>query len=578
MTMKLKVRRYNLHRPTPSAAPAATVPVRPRPTPIKASAAPAEASALEPIEDGFGDGPFPTAGGPVDADDSQPAPAARPLSPDAFQTGDGEAARGELDQIRREGLTGRQLRMARRMAQKHGLPATSDFDAVRLLRAKGIDPFQKSTIMELVTAEDPDGAATVSRNLMVTPNAAGGVQLPQTIKPIKVPSTDLRPDATPLSDIQKIQRDIARRRRRRSALLAARLFFFVLLPTFIAGWYYYLIATPLYATKAEFVIQQAAPASPTGGLGGLLSGTQFATSQDSIAVQGYLQSRDAMLRLDQDLGFKTHFSDTKIDPIQRLQPDATTEAAYKLYKRNVHISYDPTEGIIKMEVIAADPQLSADFSNALISYAEEQVDHLTQRLREDQMQGARESFEQAEAAMLTAQRRVVELQEQFKVLSSEVEVTLITSQIGQLETQLSQDRLSLAQMEANPRPNQARMEPVKRRIATLEAEIAALRSRLTEGQDGGRSLAQVQSELLVAQADVQTRQLLLSQSLQAMETARTEANRQVRYLSLSVSPVPPDEATYPRAFENTMVALLVFAGIYLMISMTAAILREQVSA
>jgi capsular polysaccharide transport system permease protein len=339
-----------------------------------------------------------------------------------------------------------------------------------------------------------------------------------------------------------------------------------------------MIATPLYATKTEFVIQQAAPASPTGGLGGLLSGTQFATSQDSIAVQGYLQSRDAMLRLDEDMNFRSHFSDPAIDPIQRLPADATIEAAYKLYKRNVHISYDPTEGIIKMEVIAPDPQVSARFSNALIGYAEEQVDHLTQRLREDQMRGARESYEQAEAAMLAAQRRVVELQEQFKVLSSEVEVSLITAQIGQLETQLSQDRLGLAQMESNSRPNPARMEPLKRRIQTLEAEIAQLRSRLTEGQDGGRSLAQVQSELLVAQADVQTRQLLLAQSLQSMETARTEANRQVRYLSLSVSPVAPDEATYPRAFENTMVALLIFAGIYLMISMTAAILREQVSA
>ena len=40
----------------------------------------------------------------------------------------------ELDAIRREGLTGRQLRMARRVAQKHGLAPTSDFDAVRLLR------------------------------------------------------------------------------------------------------------------------------------------------------------------------------------------------------------------------------------------------------------------------------------------------------------------------------------------------------------------------------------------------------------------------------------------------------------
>jgi capsular polysaccharide transport system permease protein len=72
--------------------------------------------------------------------------------------------------------------------------------------------------------------------------------------------------------------------------------------------------------------------------------------------------------------------------------------------------------------------------------------------------------------------------------------------------------------------------------------------------------------------------MMLAQALQTMETARIEANRQARYISLSVAPVAPDEATYPRAFENTMVAMMIFAGIYLILSMTAAILREQVSA
>ena len=56
-----------------------------------------------------------------------------------------------------------------------------------------------------------------------------------------------------------------------------------------------------------------------------------------------------------------------------------------------------------------------------------------------------------------------------------------------------------------------------------------------------------------------------------------KANRQTRYLSNFVSPVAPDEAAYPRAFEYSVVALLIFGGIYLMISMTAAILREQVT-
>jgi capsular polysaccharide transport system permease protein len=180
--------------------------------------------------------------------------------------------------------------------------------------------------------------------------------------------------------------------------------------------------------------------------------------------------------------------------------------------------------------------------------------------------------------MLAAQQKVVDLQERYKVLSSEVEVSLITTQIGNLDTQLTADRLSLQQMESNANPNKARMEPLKRRIATLESEIANLRAKLTEAGDGQQSLAVVQGELMVAQSDVETRRLLLAQALQAMEAARIEVNRQVRYLSLSVSPIPPDEPTYPRAFEYTMVALFIFAGIYLMISMTVAILREQVSA
>ncbi len=281
--------------------------------------------------------------------------------------------------------------------------------------------------------------------------------------------------------------------------------------------------------------------------------------------------------MDKDFGFRQHFSKPDIDPIQRLDPQASSEAAYKLFKNNMQISYDPTEGVIKMEVIATDPATSATFSKALIGYAEEQVDHLTQRMREDQMQGAREQYESAEADMLTAQRNLVELQEKFKVVSSEAEVTMVTAQMAQLQTQLTTDKLSLEQMQSNAQPNPARTEPLKRRIAALENEIETQRAKLTVAGPANQSLAQVQSELLIAQADVQTRQLLLGQSLAAMQTSQQEANRQVRYLSVSVNPIAPDEATYPRAFENTVVALLIFAGIYLMISMTAAILREQVS-
>ncbi len=45
----------------------------------------------------------------------------------------------------------------------------------------------------------------------------------------------------------------------------------------------------------------------------------------------------------------------------------------------------------------------------------------------------------------------------------------------------------------------------------------------------------------------------------------------------SVEPVVSEDPSYPRSFENTILAFLIFSGIYLMISLTASILREQVS-
>jgi capsular polysaccharide transport system permease protein len=533
-------------------------------------APPAEADLpFDSQDDGFGATDFRR---PEAAPAPQGAPAGpRPEDPD-------DAA---LAAIGAEGLTGRQLRRARLMAQKHGIEPRSDLDAVLQLRRAGIDPFSRGSVLAVVSPAPADegagpAAGVPGRSLARLPGDQA--QVPQRARPVPLPTTEQRAEVSQAAEILRMQQEIARRRRRRLALLAARMFAFVLLPTILAGWYFYRMATPMYATKAEFVIQQAGPAGGGGGaLGGLFSGMGLATSQDSIAVQGYLQSRDAMARLEADLGFRAHFQADTVDPFQRLASDASLEATYKIYKRFVKISYDPTEGIIRMEVVAADPDVAAAWARQLVAYAEEQVDHLTQRLREDQMRDARQGYEEAQANLAASQRQLIELQERFKILSSETEVGLLVGQIGTLESQLTVERLSLTQMEANPNPNQARMEPIKLRIATLEAEIAALRAKMTEDSGGSASLAQVQGELLVAQSDLQTRQMILAQALQSMETSRVEANRQVRYLSLSVSPTATDAPAYPRSFENTLVTLLILIGIYLMVSMTAAILREQVS-
>ena len=517
----------------------------------------------------------------------QEKPQAAALPPPAARSGQVESAKSAsaetaLDAIRREGLTGRQLRMARRVAQKQGIAATSDFDAVLQLRQVGVDPFQRNTILELVAPDGKTDAAQAAPQAGAPTKELGRIQLPQTVPQdgANLPSTErANPAADRSRDIFKIQRDIAKRRRRKLALLLTRLSFFVFIPTIIVGYYFMFMATPMFATNSEFVIQQAdSTGSSAGGLGGMFQGTGMATQQDSITVQSYLASRAALVRLDKDHGFRAHFSAPEIDSVQRLTPDATNEALFELYQKRVKISYDPTEGILRMEVIAATPEASQEFSESLIEYAEEQVDQLTRRLREDQMAGALASYQSAETRRSEALAEWLKIQESTDIINPAATTGAIISQVSALESQRQQLQLSLAGKLSVSRPNQAQVDGLRAQITNLDTLINDLRSQMTSTSDGGNSIASDNTRLRLAEENYNFQTVLVQQALAQMEATQIEANRQVRYLSMGVEPVAPDEATYPRAFENTMLAFLIFSGIYLMISLTSSILREQVTA
>lgn len=473
-----------------------------------------------------------------------------------------------IEAIRQEGLTGRQLRMARRSAQRNGLPATSDFDAVRLLRDAGIDPFQRANMLELVKPAEQGKQELAKINK---------VQLPQTVaEGQNLPAEQIEEDPSTrrAREIEKIQKEIVKRRQKKLFLLAARLAFFVGLPTLIAGWYFYTIATPLYSTKSSFLIQQNEEPAASGG--GLFGAGVVDAVKDSIAVQGYLTSMGSMIRLNEDQDFIAHYSSPEIDSLSRLPADASNSEAFKVYKSSVKIGFDPTEGIINMEVIAPTPQASLDFSNALLRYAEEQVSDLTQRKREDQMKGARESFHEAEAARLAALQNLVSIQQELSVISGDGDVSMVMGQIQTLESELTPRRLALEEQLANRRPNRTKVEQLRAAIERMEAEVTRLRGELTDGTDDETSIASKTGRLRIAEADYETRDMMLQTALQALEGARLSADRQARYVAPSVAPVLPDAPSYPRSFENTLLAFFVFGGIYLVMSLTASILREQV--
>ena len=227
----------------------------------------------------------PNAAATPSSDPSPETAAARQTEAGAVNKTVTDKGQTDINAIRQEGLTGRQLRMARRVAQKNGLSVTSDFDAVRQLRERGIDPFQRANVLDLVAPDDKKTDATAPQMKAATakiPADQARIQLPQTVaQKSALPSTKVGQAEDPSDrrgrEIREIQKDIARRRRRNLIALIGRLTIFVFLPTFMAGYYFYSIATPMYGTKSEFVIQQA-EATGGGGFGSLFSGCLLYTS------------------------------------------------------------------------------------------------------------------------------------------------------------------------------------------------------------------------------------------------------------------------------------------------------------
>ncbi|MEM9716949.1 MAG: capsule biosynthesis protein [Pseudomonadota bacterium] len=446
--------------------------------------------------------------------------------------------------------------------QKNGLEARSDLDAVRLLRKSGIEPFATPNIGAGAAAPSAGGDTSAVKVPMKGPGQKSN-QL-----------TSVSPEERELS-IRKIQQNLVRRRRRRIFATLAKLFVFIALPTIVAGYYFSQLATPIYSSHSSFVVQKNSGASTAAG--GLLGGTSFATAQESISVQQYLEGRPVMLRLDEEYGFRRLFEGEDIDAIQRLTPDATNESAHSLYNRRVKISYDPTEGIIGLEVSTPDPVASYEISNILHRYAEAEVGQMTARSEADQIRGARDALAEAEQNLEAAQSQVLELQSSVGILNSQSEISFLMSEITTMETQRRELELDQEELLSNARPNQARVDALQRQIDRLDERIRERRSRMTEGGEDTMSLARIQSELNAAEIELAMRQSILSSSIQNFEVARQEASRQSIYLNRAVEPTIADDNTYPKVFENTLLSFLVFAGIYLMVTLTYSILREQMT-
>ncbi|MEM7238397.1 MAG: hypothetical protein AAF501_11320 [Pseudomonadota bacterium] len=378
--------------------------------------------------------------------------------------------------------------------------------------------------------------------------------------------------------VEAIRRDLIKRRRKKGGGLLARLLFFVIIPTLAVAWFLWERATPFYESVSTFTVQSAdgGIAGSSGGFVGKFLGGKEG-GNDPIAVQSFIMSRDVLRRLDMEQGFIAHFQEPSLDFWHRLDADASFEDSFSHYERMVNVSFDPSEGVLDMTVRAATPEDSQRFSKAIISYAEEMVDQLSDRIREATLRDAESSMQSAEDRLEKAHLEQAQLRESLDIFSVEVEVKKEMEIISAMEVELEQLTGKLRNLLRVTSDEDPRVQRITNQVATLQDQIAARQEKITGSKGDRQSLADRNTQLQQAEFEVTAAMTIFTATIEAHEAAKQDIVRQHRYLAAIVSPSLPDEARYPKKIQTTALAFLVFLGAYILLSLTFSLIREQAS-
>lgn len=285
-------------------------------------------------------------------------------------------------------------------------------------------------------------------------------------------------------------------------------------------------------------------------------------------------SRDALHALDKDLKVVENYSSSKIDLISRfaaLDWDDSFEAFYQYFQRKLSMQVDSSSSISTLSVRAFSPEIAHNVNQRLVELAEELVNKLNERGRQDMIQYALHEVRQAENEAKTAAIALAAYRNENLVIDPEKQSTIPLQQVGRLEEELLANRAQLAQLQLLAKDN-PQIPPLKQRISLLEREIQNETHRVAGGKTSLAGKAKDYQRLLL-ERDFADK--ALASALSSLEQARNEAQRKQLYIERIVQPSFPDKATEPRRFKMVVAVFLCGLIAWGVLSMLIAGIKEH---
>jgi capsular polysaccharide transport system permease protein len=359
----------------------------------------------------------------------------------------------------------------------------------------------------------------------------------------------------------------------------ALFFFSVLLPTALAAVYFGHYATDIYVSESSYVVRSPnQQPGASSSLGALLQGAGFGgfskAPDDVYAISEYIRSRDALNYLDEKLDLHAAWQSPDIDLFHRFDPldrDDSREALYEYYLKRVKVGANPASAITTLSISGFTPAQVLEMNKLLLGKAEELVNILNERGRNDLIRFAENEVKLAEDKAKDAARALSDFRNTQSVVDPEKQTMLHFEQIARLQEELIRTRGQLTQLKVFA-PDSPHPPALELRAQTLEAEIAAETEKITGGEN---SLASKAAEYQRLQLEREFADKQLAVAMSALEGARSEAQRQQLYLETIAKPSLPDDATYPKRFRGVATTFILGLVAWGILAMLLAGVREH---
>jgi capsular polysaccharide transport system permease protein len=348
----------------------------------------------------------------------------------------------------------------------------------------------------------------------------------------------------------------------------------VVLPTTLATIYFGFIASDVYISESRFVVRTPQRQAPSG-LGVLLQNAGFSRSQDdTYTVHDFMNSRDALQKINQQIPLHKTFTDQRIDLFNRFNGfglDDSFESLYLYYQKHITLVLDPMSSISTLNIRAFSADDAYRVNEMLLQMGENLINQLNERGRQDMIRFAKAEVDAAEQKAKDAALALSSYRTHNAVFDPERQSALQLQQVSKLQDELITTTTQLAQVRGFT-PDNPQIPALQKRVQTLEAEITTAMAKVTGGSASLTNKV-AEYERLVLERALTDKQL--AAALASLEQARNDAQRKQLYLERIVQPNKPDVAVEPRRLRSVLATLVLGLILWGVLSLLIAGVREH---